>query len=394
MKTRTRKIYVVIVLMIVLTISFSEVASAENEWNWAYHAALSGPYSAWGNSVLFSVNWAIDKINEKGGVNGRKVNLTTYDNAFDPAIAVTRMQTQLAKHTINIGPLWAGMVTAAMPVAKRQNAFIFVPNNNRSNMQRFKGNLFNLFTHFDKALLDTTGGWFKREPDITKLAIIFNPMDEFWIIFSEIMVDVAKKHGIETIPPIELGQGTGAAAAVTKALNAGANGFNIIAQDHEIADVLIELERRGVSDKGKIDKGNILIYFFADSPSFEQQAKGLTSGAYLWEIVNRLSKKPAWKEFSETYAKANNGNTPGIADIVYVDAALLAAKACEELNLTGSKEKRGEEWKKLTKFFANVPRFDGITATYPIVDYYAMTSSFLMQYDNNGKLRLLEEYKQ
>jgi branched-chain amino acid transport system substrate-binding protein len=40
---------------------------------------ITGPTSSLGNMVNEGAKWAIDEINAAGGVNGRKIVLTTYD---------------------------------------------------------------------------------------------------------------------------------------------------------------------------------------------------------------------------------------------------------------------------------------------------------------------------
>ncbi|XIA62088.1 ABC transporter substrate-binding protein [Bradyrhizobium sp. TZ2] len=47
-------------------------------------APYTGPASAYG-VIAKVISAYLDKVNAEGGINGRKVNFVTYDDAYDPA---------------------------------------------------------------------------------------------------------------------------------------------------------------------------------------------------------------------------------------------------------------------------------------------------------------------
>lgn len=53
-----------------------------------FYAPVTGPAAADGESVLNAAKLAVDKVNEAGGINGRKVELVNYDDSLDTKQAV------------------------------------------------------------------------------------------------------------------------------------------------------------------------------------------------------------------------------------------------------------------------------------------------------------------
>lgn len=57
-----------------------------------FYAPVTGPAAADGESVLNAAKLAVDKVNEAGGINGRKVELVNYDDSLDTKQAVSIAQ--------------------------------------------------------------------------------------------------------------------------------------------------------------------------------------------------------------------------------------------------------------------------------------------------------------
>ncbi len=79
---------------------------------------LTGNVANYGKSIESGVKLAIDEINEKGGVNGKKLALVESDNKSEPAESgnsVTKLVTQ-DKVVAVLGPATSGCVNAATPI--------------------------------------------------------------------------------------------------------------------------------------------------------------------------------------------------------------------------------------------------------------------------------------
>ena len=82
------------------------------------HQDLSGPIKVWGVPVLNGMKLAVEDINAKGGVLGRKIRLIAEDSAYDPKKAVLASQKMVEKDKVfaMIGPMGSPTVLAAQDI--------------------------------------------------------------------------------------------------------------------------------------------------------------------------------------------------------------------------------------------------------------------------------------
>ena len=79
---------------------------------------LTGNVANYGKAILSGAKMAIDEVNEKGGVNGKKLTLVESDNEAEPSESgnsVTKLVTQ-DKVVAIIGPATSGCVAASAPI--------------------------------------------------------------------------------------------------------------------------------------------------------------------------------------------------------------------------------------------------------------------------------------
>ena len=362
--------------------------AAEEDWNFALLLPLTGPFASWAEGVQFAVHWAAEEANQNGGINGRMIKITDYDTALDPATAVARINDAMREHTIILGPFASGIVSATMPAVQRAGAFAYVANSGEQALERFKPHLFNLWTDFGAAVEKTLAGYVKINPDIESIAIIYNPMDEFWVRFARFQENAGNSLGLKVHPLIEIGQGASAAAAATKALSYDADAFFVTGLNQDMIDSLLELGRRGIDDQRRI-----MFYPLADDPAFSEVARDVVDGAYVWNVFNRFTDNPRWTAFSEAYRTAHDGLDPGLLTIPYIDAVSFVRQAIEQKGLTGAADARQEEWAKIIEFMSGTENFPGVTQSYDVIDYQMHGPAYLMQFNKGGALKLVEEYQ-
>ncbi|MFZ5781799.1 MAG: ABC transporter substrate-binding protein [Pseudomonadota bacterium] len=82
------------------------------------HQDLSGPIKVWGVPVLNGMKLAVEEINAKGGIHGRKIRLIAEDSAYDPKKAVLASQKMVEKDKVfaMIGPMGSPTVLAAQDI--------------------------------------------------------------------------------------------------------------------------------------------------------------------------------------------------------------------------------------------------------------------------------------
>lgn len=82
---------------------------------------LTGAFGSYGEPIRDGITMAVDEINSKGGINGRKVEILYEDDGGDPKASVnafTKLAT-VSKVPVIIGPLSSGTSMATAPLADR-----------------------------------------------------------------------------------------------------------------------------------------------------------------------------------------------------------------------------------------------------------------------------------
>ena len=97
-------------------------ARAEDELVLGYMMAKSGPYVSLANTNEIAVDMAVEEINAKGGINGRKIKVVKFDTAGDPKQATTAVRSfaQDAGALAVIGPFSSSEVRTTFPVGERE----------------------------------------------------------------------------------------------------------------------------------------------------------------------------------------------------------------------------------------------------------------------------------
>jgi len=92
-------------------------------------AVFSGPVAATGNNYRRGIELYFEQVNKSGGVNGRKLQLTALDDAYDPKRTVENTRLLVDEHKVFalIGYVATANLIAAMPVAEEAKVPMFAP---------------------------------------------------------------------------------------------------------------------------------------------------------------------------------------------------------------------------------------------------------------------------
>lgn len=82
------------------------------------HQDLSGPIKVWGVPVSNGMKMAVEEINAKGGIHGRKIKLVLEDSGYDPKRAVLASQKMVERDKVfaMVGPMGSPTVLASQDV--------------------------------------------------------------------------------------------------------------------------------------------------------------------------------------------------------------------------------------------------------------------------------------
>lgn len=88
----------------------------------------TGPLTQYGDMVKEGVSTAVEQINAAGGINGKKIEVTTVDDACEPKqgpVAANRVVN--AKIGYMIGPVCSGAAIAAAPIYDNEGVVVVTP---------------------------------------------------------------------------------------------------------------------------------------------------------------------------------------------------------------------------------------------------------------------------
>ena len=87
-------------LTAVAAFALSGAAQAQGTIKFGFVSSLSGPFTPWGIQVRDGMKMAVDELNEKGGVLGRKLEIVERDDKNNPNEAITAFQYMAERESI------------------------------------------------------------------------------------------------------------------------------------------------------------------------------------------------------------------------------------------------------------------------------------------------------
>ena len=121
-----------IFLLFVFTIPFLESAEKKDSILIGMSAAFSGPSKNLGNDLYHGIMTYFDHVNKNGGVNGRKIELKTYDDGYNPIPALQNTLKLMKQDNVLLLFSYVGTptVTRVLPLLKLNSSdhfYLFFP---------------------------------------------------------------------------------------------------------------------------------------------------------------------------------------------------------------------------------------------------------------------------
>lgn len=94
---------------------------SENRVKFGQSAALTGSSGSLGNETRLGIRAAFEEANKNGGVHGRKLDVTTFDDGYEPARAIANTHKLIKQDRVFalIGAVGTSTVLASMPIAAK-----------------------------------------------------------------------------------------------------------------------------------------------------------------------------------------------------------------------------------------------------------------------------------
>jgi branched-chain amino acid transport system substrate-binding protein len=165
---------------------------------------LSGDCAEWGTNGLKGVQLAADELNRKGGILGRRVELSVQDSRDTTpshSVSAYRKLTQDKQISFIIGPTWTvGGMPIAPLIAKNKQLIVMSPSVGVKEFNESSDNIFNDWPHDEvatRAMADYAikQGW--------KKGAIFGSQDPFYMTQSSIFEEEYTRRGGKIAAKVE-----------------------------------------------------------------------------------------------------------------------------------------------------------------------------------------------
>jgi branched-chain amino acid transport system substrate-binding protein len=161
---------------------------------------LSGHASFLGTKIVHGVQSYLNYVNDQGGINGRKIRLITYDDAYDPAQCITNTQRLINEDRVFALTSYVGTPTAVKVIPMVQEAkvpLVGIFSGARALREPFQRYIINIrASYFEETgrLIDN----FVQHFGITHVAIFYQ-YDDFGFDGLSGTEIALRKHGLEPV---------------------------------------------------------------------------------------------------------------------------------------------------------------------------------------------------
>jgi branched-chain amino acid transport system substrate-binding protein len=162
--------------------------------------ALTGDASSWGEAEKNGVTLALQDINNKGGIDGRKVELIIEDTKSSSKDSISAVQKLISVDNVKyiIGTTWLDSYPGAQGLVKNKDVILITPS---ASINAVQGNdpISNVFAVWYRVDAITEGlVKTMKERGINKVSLVFQN-DAYYTEFIDYLKKSALKYGIEVV---------------------------------------------------------------------------------------------------------------------------------------------------------------------------------------------------
>src|SRR6476660_5913160 len=208
---------------------------------------LSGAGAVSGTNFRDGMLLAIDEINAKGGILGRKIDTPLLDTQSDAGISRAQVQKVLDnKPFVILGPVFSGSAQVDMLLTQQAEIPEIVGGEAAAITQ--KGNPYIFRTSFGQQFAMPKIANYMRDVVKSKKIAVFWCNDDFGKGGRDTFIKEAKARGLEVVADLSSENGQADFAAdVVKAKGSGADAMFIYLHEEENARLLREIRKQGIT---------------------------------------------------------------------------------------------------------------------------------------------------
>ena len=376
MKNRVWQAIVVIVFLVVLSrtalqrdlqaSAFEEKINQSLENGYLPVVVLSqesGEYRSLGKSALWAAEYAADKVNENGGVNGCKVQIISENTNSEKSKALSLFQGASRASFLVLGPMDAPETAyIAKNVERNQTiniaAYSFA--DSRNTMAPYG---ISYMSDSEAGDLEEVRVWSQANPDIKNVVLFTMSEDESQENTTELLQDRLEDMGLHLLKIVDIRQGASDedyAYYAIQALNQGADGYIFLVRGKETGNILLKLRSHGVEEGRQISTS-----FSAYGSELFDVAGNMLDGISIWNKFDPVYQGKDWQQLLQDYRIARHGTeqvSNPVAD--YYDSVMAICQCYEEFGITSENYKEFIGNQEVIDWFYNSKQLKGIQSSY------------------------------
>ena len=301
-----------------------------------YLGPLSGNVAQYGIAVQNGVKLYVDQLNKAGGINGKQVELVSYDEEGDATKAVTGYNSLLDSGVVAIvGDVTTGPCTAVVAAAYPDNTPMITASATATSIT-YNADTNTVYTNmFRSCFIDpfqgeTMARFAKEVLGAQTAAILYNNQDTYSTGVYDYFVSKANEIGLELVATESY--------AGDAIVDFSGQLTNIVAKDPDVLFLPIYYNQVALIAAQAADAGLEATLLGVDGWSSVMDVvtdPALVEGAYYCSGYSAADTSPLVQTFLSDYSAAYSGNTPNMFDAQGYDAAWILCDAIKKAETSG-----------------------------------------------------------
>ena len=295
---------------------------------------LTGGQALYGNDQVKAAQWAVEAINAKGGINGKKLEMVVLDTQADPQVGIQSVNRLISVDKVPVFvTAWSGVVKAVAPIANDNKVVELSVGANAPDISKLGDYVYTTFPLADVDIR-AVAQYSAKEMGKKKAAVLFIN-NETGIGSAEVYRDTFKKAGGEIVAYESYDQkATDFTGPLLKIRAANAEIIHLQGLVAESPQIIAQARQLGINVP-------ITSYSGIYNPKLIQQLGAAAEGVIATSLAPGVEDSPAVKDYVARWQKEVGRDPNGLPytqylhDTPYLVAAVFTSMDKKGLAMTG-----------------------------------------------------------
>lgn len=326
----------------------------------------TGEYDFIGTPARWAAEYAVNQVNDAGGINGCRVKLVVGNTNSEKSRALSLYEGARRAAFLILGPADAPE-TAYIASAKKgdgdSSPVHLAAYSYAESRQEVSPYGISYMSDSEAGELEAVKVWARQNPDITDVVVFTMSGDESKKNTAMLFQDTFEDIGLHICEIVDVKSGAGKTdyqRYAIQALNRKADGYVFLLSGEDYANILVELRRHGVEEGRRISAS-----FSSYVDDTIDIAGDALDGTYIWNKFDPSYEGEEWQELLEQYnAENGQGELVGNSVADYYDAVMAICACYEAFGVTSENYQSFRDNREVAEWFCNSDTFDGIQGAF------------------------------